>query len=391
MPQTAPHNLSESTPSLSSRTLVVDKLPSVRRIVTSRETDETTVELADLKIDRGEIEAVWNRGFDVYPPRFQCYLSNPTGMGSVWVSRPKSAPIYGAIGLHSRRMHFGGQVFPAGQIGNLAVDSEFRTAGPALRLQRALLASLPGSDRAFIFGATSKAIQILRRVGGQPVGTAQRWTKVLRSESQLKKQVRPAILAKAIAPVLDLGLRLLSRETFSLRSAGMVVGIDRTFDARFDRLWNRSAAEFPIATERTSHYLMWRFQQRTATPYQVFWLGSTPGDLAGYVVFQVCQVCQNAVVEIADVLYDSPLTLDRLLAEFIRRMRSPEFRATSISMSYFGLSLLGERLQSFGFLQRPESMQVLVFPNSAVLGDSAKQLSDANRWFLTRADLDLDL
>lgn len=373
----------------STNSLVADSLPNVRRTVGTQESDETTVELADLVKDRSEIEAVWNRGFDVYPARFQCYLTNPAGVGSIWVSRPKTGPIFGAIGLHTRRMRVDDRVLPAGQIGNLAVDSEYRTAGPALRLQRTLLASLPGSDSAFIFGATAKAIQILRRVGGQPVGTAQRWTKVLRSETQLIKNVRSALLAKLIAPLVDLGMRLFSRETYSRRPIGMTCGITHTFDSRFDQLWCQAAVPFAIATERTSNYLTWRFQQRQATPYQIFCLSQQNDELAGYVVFQVCP---NNVVEISDLFVNKQQTLGLLLNEFLRRMRSREFRATAVSMTYFGWPQLAEQLRAFGFLQRPEAMQILTVPNEASLGISpATRQLDQSQWFLTRSDLDLDL
>jgi hypothetical protein len=386
MPQTVLDNSSASVLSCEVSRCLGNGSPNLRGTVNSRAADETTVARADLMGDRDEIEAVWNRGFDVNPHRFQCYLTNPNGEGSIWVFRAEGGAIRGAIGLHSQRMTIGGQVYRVGQIGNLSMDQEYRSAGPAVRLQRALLTSLPHSNRALIMGVTSKAVQILRRAGCQPVGTAQRWTKVLRSEAKLRKRVRPAVLARIAASVLDMGLRLASRETFSLRHPGMAVGIDHTFDSRFDRLWDRAAAQFSIATERTSRYLTWRFQQRDATPYQIFWLGTAPGDLVGYIVFQIRQ---NSVVEIADVLYDSPPTLDRLLVEFLRRMRSPEFRAATVSVSYFGSPLLGDRLRTFGFLRRPEVLQVLASANSPVLGDTATQLFDTQRWFLTGADMDL--
>lgn len=166
----------------------------------------------------------------------------------------------------------------------------------------------------------------------------------------------------------------------------MAVGIDCTFDSRFDRLWERAAVQFPIATERTSDFLNWRFQQCDASQYQVFWLGTAQDDLAGYIVFQVRQ---DSAVEIADVLYDSPQTLDRLLIEFLRRMRSPNFRAATVGLSYLGAPLLGDRLRAFGFLRRPEDLQILAFANSSVLGDAAKELFDMQRWFLTSAEFDM--
>lgn len=346
----------------------------------------TSVTSADLLLDRSEIEAVWNRGFDVNEHRFQCYLTNPNGKGDIWVFRSEVGEIRGAIGLHAQRMKIGEQSHPVGQIGNLAVDHEFRSAGPAVRLQRALLSSLPPSENALIFGATAKAVHILRRAGCRPVGNAQRWTKILRCEAKLRKFMRSDWLAKLVSPVLNIGLRVTSRETILRWPADVTAGIGNTFDSSFDRLWNRAASQFPIITDRSSGYLTWRFQTRDSAPYRVCWLRDSRQELAGYIVFQINP---PGVAEIVDVFYDGPRTLDWLLTGFLRHVRLPELQVQTVSMNYFGSNFLGDKLRKFGFLRRPAETQILVSVNPAILGGAPAELWDSQNWYLTGADLDL--
>ena len=343
------------------------------------------VELANLVRDRVEVEGVWRRCFGDHHGRFEKYLTNPCGEGMIWVYRPEGRSIHGAFGLQAQRLSLGGEVHPVGQIGNLAVDSEYRSAGPALRLQRALLGSLDETGRTLIFGITEDAVALLRRTGCKPVGKAQRWVKILRSESQLRKRLRPAVLAKVAAPIVDAGLRLSSRETYVPRATGVTVGFGDTFDSRFDRLWERVRSQFPIATQRTSEYLTWRFHGGDES-FQIFWMADAQGELIGYIVFDVLG---NSSIEVADVMYDGTAALDQLLSAFLRQTRMLESRPTAITWLYFGTDLLGERLQRFGFKRRPEPLQTFVYGDAATLNAADPQLYDAQRWYLSGADLDV--
>ncbi len=345
-----------------------------------------TIELADMERDRAEIEAVWCRAFGDAHKRFDNYLTNPYEVAKIWVYRPDGDAIRGAFGLHAQRLSLGGKVHEVGQIGNLAVDSEYRTAGPAVRMQRALLGSLKESDRTLLLGVTEDAIALLRRTRCKSVGTAQRWVKILRSESQLRKRLRPAVLAKVAAPIVDAGLRLSSGETYSRRSAGVTMGFGDSFDDRFDRLWERVRSHFPIATQRTSEYLTWRFYGGQESTFQTFWMADAQGELIGYIVFEVLA---NFTIEVADVMFAGTPALDCLVSEFLRQMRSHESRPTAITWVYFGIGLVAERLQRFGFKKRPEQSQTFVYGDSEVLCAADPNLFDTQRWYLSGADMDV--
>lgn len=345
-----------------------------------------TIELADMERDRAEIEAVWCRAFGDAHKRFDNYLTNPYEVAKIWAYRPDGDAICGAFGLHAQKLSLGGKVHNVGQIGNLAMDSEYRIAGPAVRMQRALLGSLKESDRTLLLGITEDAVALLRRTGCKPVGTAQRWVKILRSESQLRKRLRSEMLTRMTAPLVDAGLRLSSRETYSCRAAEVTVGFEHKFDARFDRLWERVRSRFPIATQRTSDYLTWRFYGGQDSTFQTFWMADAQGELIGYIVFEVLA---NFSIEVADVMFDGMPALDRLLSEFVRQMRSHESRPTAVTWVYFGMDQVAERLQRFGFKSRPERSQTFVYGDAETLRDAEPELFDVQRWYLSGADLDV--
>lgn len=345
-----------------------------------------TIEIADMNRDRAEIEAVWCRAFGDAHKRFDNYLTNPYEVAKIWVYRPDGDAIRGAFGLHAQRLSLGGKVHNIGQIGNLAVDSEYRTAGPAVRIQRALLGSLKESNRTLLLGVTEDAIALLRRTRCKSVGTAQRWVKILRSESQLRKRLRSAALTKVAAPVVDAGLRLSSRETYSRRAAEVTVGFEHSYDSRYDRFWERVRSRFPIATQRTSEYLTWRFYGGQESTFQTFWMADAEGELIGYIVFEVLA---NSTIEVGDVMFDGTPALDCLLSEFLCHMRKHESRPTAITWVYFGMDLVAERLQRFGFKSRPERSQTFVYGDAETLRDAEPELFNVQRWYLSGADLDL--
>lgn len=347
---------------------------------------EATIELAEMVRDRAEIEGVWCRCFGDSHKRFENYLTNPYEVAKIWVYRPDGGVIRGAFGLHAQKLSLGGNVHNVGQIGNLAVDKEYRSAGPAVRMQRQLLGSLKESDRTLLLGITEDAVALLRRTGCKPVGTAQRWVKILRSEQQLRKRLRPAALAKMAAPLVDAGLRLSSRKRYSPRAAEVAMGFEHKFDSRFDRLWERVRSQFPIATQRTSEYLTWRFYGGQESTFETFWMADANGELIGYIVFEVLG---NSSIEVADVMFDRTETLDRLLSEFLRHIRSHRSRPTAITWLYFGMDSLGERLQRFGFKRRPEPSQTFVYGDSEALNQADPQMFDTQRWYLSGADLDI--
>lgn len=343
---------------------------------------QISIELADLRRDRAAIEAVWNSGLCCDRYRYQFYLNNPAGDGRIWRLNDGGGGLVGALGLHPRRFSVEGRACTIGAIGNQAVEPAFRSAGPAVKMQRALLGSLAAAGYPFAIGATSKAGPVLKRAGCQVVGDVQRWVKPLRTGQKLAGTLKHRWLGCVAGGLLDTALRLTARETYAPRPGNFTCGFTNGFDARFDDLWQRAACQFGITGERTSSYLNWRYLKNTDEPRQIFCAESKQEGLLGYLVAMQA----DGALQISDLFFDRPEVLDVLLAEFLRHIRR-NHQVEVVAMELFGSHRVAQALRRFGFHRRPHARQVYISASASSIPRAV--LLDEERWFLTGADVSL--
>jgi N-acetylglutamate synthase-like GNAT family acetyltransferase len=336
---------------------------------------------ADPIAERAAIEQFWTENFSSDSRRFSCYFNNPLEPGSIWVLRTQSGDVVGTTGLHTCRMVIDGHSHRAGHAVNLAIDPKYRTAGPAIQLQRGLLESVRHSGQSLVCGVTERAVAVLARAGYRQVGPLEKWTKVLRTAHKLQQYLKLPALAKCAGFGLDFALWGLSPEARLRRPPGWQVEFPEQFDQRFDRLWDRAQSQFPIATERSSKFLNWRFRDCCDDQFRTLCLSDANHELAGYVVY--CR--QGTTVRFLDLLCARPEDLEILVVEALRHVRSLRPVVYSVSVPYFGNGFLPSVLRRCGFRQRPEQNQLVVWANEEKL--PLASLCDRNRWYLTAVDL----
>jgi hypothetical protein len=292
----------------------------------------------------------------------------------------------GSTGLMRRQVEVFGEPHAAAQAIDLNVDREHRSVAPALKLQRAVTDELRERRVDLIYGfANSQSVALLRRAGYRPLGELPRWIKPLRPGPWLKTRQRPGVAWK-LAARLGLPLaRWASPETYRYRIGSSRIGLVESFDARFDELWNAARPQFPIAGERTAAYLRWRFDKCPDGPYHTLGLTDAQGRLAAYVVYRR----REGVAYVADFLFRSPASLSRLLAGFLRRMRRE--RVEAVAAFCFAPDEVRRTLRHFGFWLRPSGLNTLVHSDAERLGADRSQLLAPDHWFLTGADLDVDV
>ncbi|MBI3861317.1 MAG: GNAT family N-acetyltransferase [Planctomycetia bacterium] len=339
------------------------------------------LECAEPAGDRAEIERFWTEHFTADSRRFPCYFNNPSEPGAIWVLRSETGPVVGTGGLHTIRMVIDGESHRTGHAVNLAIDPKYRTAGPAIQLQRALLEYVRRSDHSLVCGVTDRAAGVLLRAGYRKIGLLEQWMKVLRSERKLQKHLKVQALSKVAALGLDFALWGLSPESRRRRPEGWHVELPDRFDVRFDRLWARAAPQFPIATERSAQFLDWRFRHCCDDEFQIVCLCDSSRELAGYAIYRH----QGTTVQLSDLLYARPEDLEILIVETLRHLRRVRPAVHVIYMPYFGNGLLPAALRRNGFIQRPEQNQLLAWTNEERLSQAA--IRDRDRWYLTAADI----
>lgn len=290
----------------------------------------------------------------------------------------------GSCGYMRRTMRIDDRDVVAGQAVDLNVDHEHRTIGPALKLQRAVAATVgPQGLRLMYAFPNAQSESVLRRLGYRPLGTFQRWAKLLRSESRLRGRLRSRWLSKAAAYAVDAGLRLAHREPTIAVPSGTRFELVERFDERFDDLERRVATKRTILGERTADYLNWRFAERPGGAHRTLCMFDAAGDLAAYLIFHR----YDDAVSIGDFLYADASAWQVLVAEFLRRMRLE--RAAAVTVAFLGPAEPMDVLERFGFWRRPSTWNVMVHsaePDAA----ATERLLQPERWWLTRADVDTD-
>ncbi len=341
------------------------------------------INIADLERDQDSILALWLRNFSTIDKiRYQwLYLRNQAGQPVCFLLKSPEQEVIGLNGLIHRKIKIQNNKSVAGHAIDLLVDKKYRTVGPALQLQRSLIQQIRKQNIPLIFGFPLPAAQlILRRVGYQDLGIRERWVKPLYSYHILKKEIFSQYLTKIITNMIDVGIRIKSKEIFYRRPKGIQINENLVFDKRFDILWNEASNQFNVIGERTSEYLQWRFKQ-APNKYKLFSLENKNCKLIAYIIYRK----NGRLVSIEDMFFLNIKSLKMLLIEFTRAMRSAGIY--SLTFFYLGSQKISKTLNALGFFKRPEESKVLIYINDGVI--SGKEgVEDYKQWFITNADKD---
>ncbi len=240
---------------------------------------------ADLELDRGQIVEFWTRHLQVpNPDRWYewAYISNPCGVGVSWLLRADGATV-GTSGIVPRRLKVGSRVVVAARAGGLGVDQAHRFLGPALMLQKAMLAETRQGRVDLIYSSLPPhLLGLMDRLAYDRIGPLTRYVRVLRVDPYVRRVLGAGSGGRAVAGVLNAPLAGATR----LAWRPGIVDEATSFDGRFDDLWQRAHPEFDVTSERTSRFLTWRFFGTPVDhPYVILTL-SAPADgrLLGYAV-----------------------------------------------------------------------------------------------------------
>lgn len=283
------------------------------------------------------------------------YLANPAASGNLFALREEgSSVLAGVVGLHPRRFFLGSQEYPATTMADFAVESQHRSAGPALMLMRAALAA--GRDRfKLVIGIpNSRSYAICRRAGMAPLGTLAGYTLVGSSRQKLAQRISSRWLPLA-TPIVDLALRCrLAWKNLGIRP--VLSCRDASFDdPSLDRIWSERLPSL-LLSDRSASMLLWRYCRKDSRTWRVT-LMQESGDIdCGYVIWRM----DDGLAVIGDFFSVDPV---RLTAALLRAHARHAFAtgAHSISASFLGLeSVSSDFLRAGYFLAKSPGERLLV-------------------------------
>lgn len=348
------------------------------------------VELFDPARHRVQLFGLWagsmenQRIASVAEQRYEwLYERNPSGAARTCViAHVESGEIVGCASMIPRRISIQGRDEETGLLCDFAVDRRYRTAGPALAVQRRIAEECSSAGVPFLFGYPNvDAAPIFKRLRYTFVGEAEIWVKPLHSEYKVREKVSNPVLVTAASAVVDVGLRARDVATFLRNPSLFRTEIVSRADERFDSLWERERPPY-ITGAKSSLFLNWRYGQFPTASYEYFTV-LKGGELIGYVIYTI----ENDTVVVAEMLCNLSRDLDVLLFAFSDKMRKLGHK--SIYVSYAGTPVLTESLAANHFIKRPHSRQLLTYTDGSLPPEQITYRYDIANWFLFDGELDI--
>lgn len=343
-----------------------------------------TIEKADIKAEQGNILALLQRNLDgISRERFEWnYLHAPI---VCYVAKDHAGDIVGSCALFLRELSVNGQRSTAGIAGDFAVDKKHRTFGPAIALQKTLLASLKDERVDFTYSIPNKLSEpLLARLGYRELGKYHRYVKLLKAEYRRNKNILPSPLKGIASGLTDLALKTASREFRYRRPASVGVETPGSFDSRFDELSGAAFRRTGIIGARGAKFLNWRYKESTYKDYRVFAVTRGGGAIEGYIVYYI----DENVAYIADMLFDDGIdgASKTLLSEFCLRMRKDSIG--SVSIRFLGSDTVEAGLREMNFFEDKRN-ETRVYAYCQDPEAQADFLFDSENWYLLEGDNDI--
>jgi hypothetical protein len=254
------------------------------------------------------------------------YRQHPHGRPRIWLLHDtESGQAFGSCLVVPRWVHHGGKRLRGGITGDFAIKKDYRTMGPALKLQRAIVNS---SDFDMLIAFPNRnSVGVQLRAGFQDLGELTVFRRIFRSGPVLKRRYNP-LLSSLASPFVDLGIRL--RSLRFGRGSSIGHSVTHELDGEFTGLGSRVENRLAWAGSRDMDYLVWRFVEHPYKSYRFFGLQETgSAKLLGYLAYYV----KDNIAYIDDFLVEEPRTdLRPLLDAFGAYCRRSRLDAMSLIM-----------------------------------------------------------
>jgi len=307
------------------------------------------------------------------------YVRNPDGPARAWLAEDDAGEAVGVAAAFPRRVWIEGREHTCWNLGDFAIRPDHRSLGPAVRLQRAVVAAVSAGAVPFAWDhPRSNMMAIYKRIGVAETGRVVRWAKPLRIDDRFEALTRR--IEPLGAGLAALGNLLLRTADLGRGGGGARAGRAEEIGPAFAALDERLAATWRVRVRRGPDYLRWRFFAHPGQRFELLTVGE--GDaLGGWAVLEVLE----RHVRLADLLCEPRAELeDGLLAGVLAAAR--EHRAATLSFPALDGSALAAVAARWGFRPRESSAFVVTAGPDARFRGLA---TDPREWYLTHGDRDV--
>ena len=263
-----------------------------------------SVRRADPEADEGRIVAALARDFGraAWPGRHEwLYLANPAGRARVWLAEEgATGRVVGVAVGYPRRMRANGVEVEALNLGDFAMDAQYRSLGPALELLQTSLEPVRRGDFAFAYDhPTEGMLALYRRMSATQIGRMQRWVRPLTLRPFLDRRWGHGTASAALGSAAGLVLRM--RDALIRAPRGIDVDLlEGDFTPEFDDLDGRTRGAVLVEGVRSAAYLNWRYRKNVMWRHEVF-CARRSGTLLGYAVARLDAAESVTLAEMAPI------------------------------------------------------------------------------------------
>jgi len=285
-------------------------------------------------------------------------IGNPAGK-AIWLFafEEKSNDIAGFISIMPRKLEYNGKSIKAGILGDFVVPNKYRVFGPGIKLPKIALQKSIEQGFDFLYTIPNEeSIKVMKRAGLTDIGHVYYLTKPLSTYRYLAKKI-PAHMARLLASLADIVLRVLSRETYSMAEG--IFEDTNVFDTSFDILWEKVRRQHQgLHGDHSTEYLNWRYLQNPLYDFHILtYRERVNRELLGFIVYTI----KNGAIEIHDIVSLEEKFLSSLFKQTVHIAR--EQKLHSIFLSIFEKHIWFEKLKSMLFFDTRYEMKLLVSNN----------------------------
>ena len=359
------------------------------------------VRRADSVADHATMSGLWARNMtdrriaSRTEPRMQwLYGDNPAGLVRTWLLCTSTGIVVGCGSVLPRVVCVNGVNVRCGLLIDFAVDAAHRTAGPALQIQRTILAADSTHQLDFMLAWPNRnSSAVVTRAGYTVVGQSSLWVKPLSWHAELVKRLGRrgdtqsplAFAIRLIAGFIEpcsLAADLLRTVPFTFRWQTEVA--DRA-DDRFSSLLGRTRQAY-ITARKDVAWLNWRYASFSTVGHRFFLLFDRRDRqrLVAYAIYSI----NDGRVTISDLCCeDMRQHLTPLLLRLALRLRREGIQA--ISLIYVGTALFARRLRTLQFFRSQHTRTLMVSLNTSASPALKRDVLDAEQWLIFDGDLDI--
>jgi len=210
------------------------------------------------------------------------YIDNTDGKARVYILKDSDKQHYfGAGALIKKNFYIRGEEVNGGITADFAIKKEYRSLGPALKMQRLMTDS---KDHELLIAFPNKQAELVqRRAGFQVLGNIVRYIKVFNSESILEKKFNK-VIATLVSPCVNAFLKL--NFIMHNKNTSKKYIVKHEMNEKFEEIWKEAKSRFDFIGNRSFQHLTWRYTQDPYKSYNVFSIeDKTTKESVAYMIY----------------------------------------------------------------------------------------------------------